>query len=58
MLADYRRAFEDEPSWILGIAVMTDTDDTGGKASAFYGDIRFLPAAPSASEEPARQSEN
>ncbi len=58
VLADYRRAFEDEPSWILGIAVMTDTDDTGGKASAFYGDIRFLPAAPSASEEPARQSEN
>ena len=37
--ADYRRAFGSEPPPISGIAVMTDTDDTGGRATAFYGDV-------------------
>lgn len=39
---DYRRAFGAEPPRVEGVAIMTDTDDTGGRASAAYGDIVFL----------------
>ena len=34
---DYKRAFGEEPPMISGIAIMTDTDNTG--ESAYYGDI-------------------
>jgi hypothetical protein len=44
VLEDYRRAFGEEPPPVAGVAVMTDTDQTGGRATAWYGDIRFLPA--------------
>lgn len=36
---DYRRAFGREPPSIMGIAIMTDTDNTGESATAYYGDI-------------------
>ena len=39
--ADYRRAFGEDPPPVNGIAVMTDTDNTGGTARALYGDIVF-----------------
>jgi hypothetical protein len=39
--ADYRRAYGAEPGPVLGIAVMTDTDNTGNKAVGEYADIRF-----------------
>lgn len=39
--ADYRKAFEDEPPMISGVAIMTDTDNTGESATAYYGDILF-----------------
>jgi hypothetical protein len=39
--ADYKRAFNEEPGALLGIGVMTDTDNTGAKASARYADIRL-----------------
>ena len=39
--ADYKRAFGTEPGPLLGIAVMTDTDNTGSKANASYADIRL-----------------
>jgi hypothetical protein len=39
VLDDYRRAFGGEPPAIAGIAVMTDTDDTGESATAWFGDI-------------------
>jgi hypothetical protein len=42
---DYRRAFGEEPPQIEGVAIMTDTDNTGESASALYGDIYFLPAS-------------
>lgn len=42
VLEDYRRAFGEEPPPISGIAVMTDTDQTGGRATAWYGDLRFM----------------
>lgn len=38
---DYKRAFGEEPPPISGIAVMTDTDNTGESATAWYGDIEF-----------------
>lgn len=38
---DYKAAFSEEPSSISGVAIMTDTDNTGESATAFYGDILF-----------------
>lgn len=42
IVEDYRRAFGEDPPKISGVAVMTDTDNTGESATAFYGDIVFL----------------
>ena len=39
ILADYRRLFGGEPRQLGAIAVMTDTDNSGGEATAWYGDI-------------------
>jgi hypothetical protein len=36
---DYKRAFNEEPGKLLSLGVMTDTDNTGEKAQAWYGDI-------------------
>lgn len=41
---DYKRAFGEEPPMISGIAIMTDTDNTGESATAYYGDIAFVAA--------------
>jgi len=38
---DYRKAFGQDPPAISSIAIMTDTDNTGESATAFYGDIVF-----------------
>jgi hypothetical protein len=38
---DYRKAFGQEPPKISGVAIMTDTDNTGESATAYYGDILF-----------------
>jgi hypothetical protein len=43
---DYRTAFKDEPPMISGVAIMTDTDNTGESATAWYGDILFLKERP------------
>jgi len=39
--ADWRAAFGEDIDSLDGVAVMTDTDDTGGAARAWYADIRF-----------------
>ncbi len=44
LLEDYRAAFEDEPPPVVGVAIMTDTDNTGESATAWYGDIVFKKA--------------
>ncbi|MGB5080620.1 MAG: DUF3047 domain-containing protein [Burkholderiales bacterium] len=44
VLEDYRRAFGEEPWDIVAVGVMTDARNTGAKASAQYGDIRFRAA--------------
>lgn len=42
---DYKKAFGEEPPMISGVAIMTDTDNTGESATAFFGDIVFQKAA-------------
>jgi hypothetical protein len=39
LLEDYRQAFGQTPPSIIGIALMTDTDNTGEAASASYAEI-------------------
>lgn len=41
VLADYRRIFGEEPGAVDAVAIMTDTDNTGASATAWYGDIWF-----------------
>lgn len=41
VLADYRTVYGGEPGRVLGVAVMTDTDNTGTRASGDYADIRL-----------------
>ncbi|MBC7182679.1 MAG: DUF3047 domain-containing protein [Marinobacter sp.] len=43
IMADYREAFGEEPPPVVGIAIMSDSDNTGEKATAWYGDIRINP---------------
>lgn len=38
---DFRKAFNYEPPMISGVAIMTDTDNTGERAIAYYGDTLF-----------------
>jgi len=39
LVEDYRRLFGQEPPRIAGVALMTDTDNTGESAVAYYDDI-------------------
>jgi hypothetical protein len=39
IVEDYRRAFGEDPPKVGAIAIMTDTDQTGESALAWYGDI-------------------
>ncbi len=41
---DYKKTFGEEPPLISGVAIMTDTDNTGESATAYYGDIVFKKA--------------
>jgi len=41
--ADFKAAFGEEAPAIVGIALATDTDNTGEDARAWYGDIALLP---------------
>lgn len=53
VLRDYRRAFGEDPPPVNGIALMTDTDNTGGRAAALYGDIVFRARRPEDPVQPA-----
>lgn len=44
ILEDYIASFGEQPPRISGIAIMSDTDNTKGSATAFYGDIFFRKA--------------
>jgi hypothetical protein len=45
ILDDYRAAFGSDPPPLSGIAIMTDTDDTGESVTAWYGDVSLEPPA-------------
>lgn len=41
VLEDYRRIFGEEPPVVGAIAIMTDTDNTGASAEAWYDDLKI-----------------
>ena len=41
--ADFRRAFGEEPGALVGIAIMTDSDNTRTSVKAWYGPVRLVP---------------
>lgn len=42
IVADYRKAFGKEPPKLVGVAIMSDSDNTGESATAWYGDVRLI----------------
>jgi len=40
--ADFKRAFGEDPGPLIGVALMTDADNTGSRASGQYGEVRLL----------------
>lgn len=40
--ADYEKAFGEAPGALIGIAIMTDSDNTRQKASAWYGPVSLM----------------
>ena len=54
---DYERAFGEKPGRLIGVGVLTDTDNTGETVEAWYRDIQLRPNEPMADlhlPEPAR----
>jgi hypothetical protein len=43
--ADFRQAFGEEPGALVSVGLMTDADNTGGQATAWYGPVCLAPAA-------------
>ncbi|MFJ3048080.1 DUF3047 domain-containing protein [Herbaspirillum chlorophenolicum] len=39
---DYEKAFGEKPGRLIGVGVLTDTDNTGQQVEAWYGDIRLM----------------
>jgi hypothetical protein len=44
-VADFERAFGEPPGRLIGVGIMTDTDNTGGEIEAYYGDIELRSAS-------------
>lgn len=42
IVADFEKAFGEKPGKLIGVGVLSDTDNTGETVEAWYGDIRFL----------------
>ncbi len=42
LAADYKRAYGENPGDVIGIALLTDTDNTKSETRALYGDIEFI----------------
>lgn len=42
--ADFERAFGEKPGALVGIGIMTDSDNTRTSAQAWYGPVRLVPA--------------
>ncbi|MDF3836783.1 DUF3047 domain-containing protein [Cupriavidus basilensis] len=44
VVQDYEHAFHEKPGRVTAYGLLTDTDNTGASARAWYGDIHFGPA--------------
>ncbi len=55
--ADFRAAFGEEPGRLVGVAIMTDSDNTRSQALAWYGPVDLMPARESAVRQVARSAE-
>jgi hypothetical protein len=42
IVEDFEKAFGEKPGRLIGVGVLTDTDNTGESAEAWYGDIQLL----------------
>ena len=42
IIEDFEKAYGEKPGKLIGIGVLTDTDNTGDTVEAWYGDIRLL----------------
>ena len=42
IIEDYENAFGEKPGRLIGVGVLTDTDNTGETVEAWYGDIRLF----------------
>lgn len=40
-VADFARAFGERPGRLIGVGILTDTDNTGAEVEAYYGDIEL-----------------
>jgi hypothetical protein len=50
IVEDYEKAFGEKPGRLIGVGVLTDTDNTGETVDAWYGDILSIPRQIAASE--------
>ncbi len=53
---DYKKLFGEEPRMAGGVAIMTDTDQTGEKAVSYYDDIRIVSDRLKSGEPPLHPS--
>jgi hypothetical protein len=42
IVEDFQKAYGEKPGKLIGIGVLTDTDDPDETVEAWYGDIRLL----------------
>jgi hypothetical protein len=42
LVADYMRAYGEAPGEVIGVAILTDSDNTKSEARAIYGDIELI----------------
>jgi len=52
---DYVKVYGEQPGRLIGVGVLTDTDNTEEKVEAWYGDIRLLRQATVAGQAPQPQ---
>jgi hypothetical protein len=54
--ADFESAFGEAPGALVGIALMTDTDNTQSQAQAWYGPVSLAPRAAASAPAPALEN--
>ena len=42
LTADYKAAYGEAPGNLIGVGILTDTDNTRSEVKAFYGDIEIM----------------